>query len=193
MASKEIRAALRAKFPVSEVKSRQGAGKMKLDYVAGETVIQRLLDATADEETGYAWQAGIFKADQTEDGKWAAVVIGNLIIGGDQGTGVGAMVNADLDMAVKSANTEAIKNAAKNGFGVALELWDKEYRDGLGQQRRAVAGDEQAMKQMVFDIAKKRLGGKPDSAAIAELFDITVGDLADPEALQTILKSEGVL
>src|SRR5207253_1038935 len=102
-------------FPADQVKQRQGAGGMKLDYVAGETVIARLLEATEDEDTGYAWQSRIVKIERIGT-DWAAVVEGQLLIQGDCGTGVGAMTNRDLDMAVKYAITEALKNAAKNGF-----------------------------------------------------------------------------
>jgi hypothetical protein len=193
MASKEVRQKLRAKFPANEVKQRQGAGGMKLDYVAGETVIGRLLEATADEESGYAWSADIVHIEETPKG-WVAVVRGTLLIHGDAGTGVGAMVNKDVDMAVKSANTEALKNAAKNGFGVGIELWDKEYRETLGQQRRLLGGSEQAMKQEVWKIAKEKLGiEKPTPAQIAKLFGVKAGDLADADSLKAILEGEGIL
>lgn len=193
MASKEVRAALRAKFPATDVKQRVGAGGMKLDYVAGETVINRLLDATEGEDNGYAWQATVVKVEKVGD-SWAAVVQGMLLIQGDMGTGVGAMVNKDVDMAVKSANTEALKNAAKNGFGVGIELWDKEYRDTLGQQRRLLGGSEAAMKQEVFKIAKERLGTeRPSASAVAKVFNVSMGDLSDAEALKGILEAEGVL
>jgi sugar phosphate isomerase/epimerase len=193
MASKAVREALRAKFPADQVKQRQGAGGLKLDYVAGETVINRLIDATKDEEQGYAWQSSIAHIEKVGD-RWVAVVHGNLAIQGDIGTGVGAMENRDVDMAVKSANTEALKNAAKNGFGVALELWDKEYRETLGQQRRALAGSEAALKSMVFDIAKNKLDTKkPTAAQVATLFDVSAGDLSDAATLRTILEDQGVL
>ena len=199
MASTAVRAKLREKFSVSDVKQRQGAGSMKLDYVAGETVIQRLIDATKDEDTGYAWLSNIVSIQEVErekrDGSkyktWVAVVQGSLQIQGDVGTGMGAMENPEADMAVKSANTEALKNAAKNGFGVGLELWDKEYRETLSAQRRLLAGDEQAAKQAVWDIAKAK--GATDSAGIAKLFDVSVGDLSDIEVLRDILRAEGVL
>lgn len=193
MASIEIRQALRKRFPADKVKQRQGPGSTKLDYVAGETVIERLILATADQPQGYAWTARIVKVEKVEKG-WAAVVEGQLLIDGDCGTGVGAMINSDVDMAVKSANTEALKNAAKNGFGVGLELWDKEYRETLGQQRRALAGSEAALKSMVFDIAKERLGkAKPTQAEIATLFGVEPGDLSDADTLKDILVGEGLL
>jgi hypothetical protein len=193
MATKELRAALRAPFPASEVKQRQGPRGIKLDYVPGETVLNRLLDLTADQDNGYAWQVTSVQFQPTENG-WAAVVSGSLMIQGDMGSGVGAMVNPDLDMAVKSANTEAIKNAAKNGFGVGLELWDAEYRATLGQRRRAAEGNEQALKALVFDLAKRKLNDpSPTVTQVAAVFDVRAGDLSDPNVLEGILAEEGVL
>jgi hypothetical protein len=192
MASKELRAALRAPFAQSEVKNRPGPGGKKLDYVAGETVLNRLLDLTANEDSGYAWVVTSTQYTQTDNG-WAAVVSGQLHIQGDTGGGVGAMVNADLDMAVKSANTEAIKNAAKNGFGIGLELWDAEYRTQLDQRRRAAGGNEQALKSLVWDVAKRKLGtAKPAAADVAKLFNVSAGDLSDPDTLAEILAEEGI-
>lgn len=207
MASQEVRAALREPFPASEVKQRQGPGRTKLDYVAGETVINRLLSATADQPGGYAWQARVQTLERivtvivdedtgetSESTNYLAVVEGALMIDGDMGTGVGAMRNPDPDMAVKSANTEALKNAAKNGFGVGLELWDAEYRTQLDQRRRAADGNEQALKGLVFEIAKKKLNEqRPSQAQIAELFSVNAGDLSDPATLGEILAAEGVL
>ena len=204
MASKELRAALREPFAPGEVKQRQGPGRTRLDYVAGETLIQRLLSATADEETGYAWQANIQTLERivttdAETGeqstKYLAVVQGALLIQGDMGTGVGAMVNPDPDMAVKSANTEALKNAAKNGFGVGLELWDAEYRTQLDQRRRAADGNEQALKTLVWELAKTRIpaGDAPTLANVALLFNRDPGDLSDPRVLSEILSEEGIL
>lgn len=193
MASKELRAALRAPFPPDKVYQREGPARKKLDYVAIETVLNRLLDATKDEDAGYAWQVTYCFTEKNGE-TWSAVVAGNLMIGGDMGGGVGSMTNRDLDMAVKSANSEAIKNAAKNGFGVGLELWDAEYRAQLDQRRRAAGGSEQALKALVFDIAKQRLDTtKPSLAQIAELFNVDAGDLSDAESLAAILEAEGVL
>jgi len=193
MASKEVRLALKKKFPADQVKQRSGAGGMKLDYVAGETVIARLLAATEDEESGYAWSSRIVKVEKVGT-DWCAVVEGQLLIQGDAGTGVGAMINRDVDMAVKSANTEALKNAAKNGFGVGLELWDKEYRETLSQQRRAIEGNEAALKAMVFDIAKQKLDiAKPTAKQVAEVFNVTAGDLSEASVLKKILYDQGIL
>lgn len=193
MASKELRAALRKPFPATDVYSRKGAGDQTFDYIAGEKLLARLLDATADEEQGYAWQA-VIQTLEKQGNSWVAVVQGTLLIGGDMGTGMGAMINPDPDMAVKSANTEALKNAAKNGFGVGLELWDKEYRSTLGQRRRAAEGNEQALKSLVFDIAKAQLDtARPTQADVAGVFGVEPGDLSDPEVLTNILAEAGVI
>lgn len=194
----ETRIALRKPFAPSDVKQREGAGRMKLDYVAGETVIGRLLDAT-ENTGGYAWQGQVVhiehgkETDRNDNPLWTVVVSGHLLIDGSGGFGIGSMSNADLDMAAKSANTEAIKNAAKNGFGVGLELWDKEYRAALKQRRLAAEGDEKALKALVFDLAKDKLGTRPTAKATAELFGTTVGGLSDAATLTTILEAEEVI
>jgi hypothetical protein len=206
MASSDVRKALRVPFPADEVRQRVGPGGKKLDYIGGEQVLRRLLEVTADEEMGYAWTINGFTVEKLEtptfdeDGKqtgvsvrWAATVSGTLLIAGDAGGGIGAMVNAELDMAVKSANTEAIKNAAKNGFGVALELWDAEYREGLDAQRRLLGGSEQAMKQAVWKLAQQRDPNAKTGAAVAKLFGLKAGDLNEKETLKKILKDEGIL
>jgi hypothetical protein len=103
-------------------------------------------------------------------------------------------MGGDLDSSLKAANTEALKNAAKNGFGIALELWDAEHRANLDVARRAAGGSEQALKKAVFDRAKDRLAKtKPTVAEVAKLFGVEPGDLSDKGTLQTILEVEGVL
>ena len=200
MATKAVLDALRVKFPANEVLQRRGGGTT-LDYVPIQAMIGRVLDATL-EEGGYRYNGALKHLEQVErvknDGKtvleWVAVVEGTLYIGDACGYGIGSMQNADLDMAVKSANSEAFKNAAKNGFGVGLELWDKEYREGLGQQRRLLAGSEQAMKAEVFRIAKEKLGiEKPTAAQVAGVFARKAGDLSDEDNLRDILVDAGVL
>jgi len=97
-------------------------------------------------------------------------------------------------MAVKSANTEALKNAAKNGFGVGLELWDAEYRATLDKRRRAIGGNEQALKALVWEVAKSRVApDTPTLANVALLFNREPGDLSDPAVLSEILAEEGIL
>lgn len=194
MASKEVRAALTKPFPADEVKQREGPGGRKLDYISGDQVIRRLQEATADQDLGYAWTIGFVKVEK-EGNRYRAEVMGTLQIGGDAGAGVGSKTDGDADMALKSANTEALKNAAKNGFGVGLELWDKEYLATLNSKRRVMGGDNAAMKQAVWKIAKARLGGdkNPSVAQVAKLFGVTTAGLQEDNVLKSILEEEGVL
>ena len=172
---------LREPFPASAVKQRQGPGSTKLDYVPIETVLNRLLEVAPT----YDWLARVVSF---EGGTGVAVVEGHLTIGNKTAYGVGAMKNTDADMALKSANSEAMKNAAKNGFGIALELWDAEHRKSIDRQRKAM-GSPAAMKQEVFRQAKEALGkDKPTAAEIAKHFGVKAADLMEEETLRGILK-----
>jgi hypothetical protein len=185
MATPTKLAKLREPFPADQVKQRPGGGGQKLDYVAIETTLGRLLDVAPE----FCWSASVqILEDRT------AVVTGTLHIGDKFATGVGAMKNPDMDMAVKSANSEAIKNAAKNGWGVSLELWDADYRATLATKRALLSGSEAALKRAVHDLAKERLGvDRPSLQEMAMLFEFDPADLAEPEVLREILEREGVL
>lgn len=178
-------AKLREAFPADQVKQRQGPGGQQLDYVAIETVLGRLLELAPE----YTWSAGPADVRMTVDGKsYVAIVRGDLIIDGKSATGFGAMVHRDVDMAVKSANSEAMKNAAKNGFGVALELWDAEHRASLATDRALAAGDPTTLKKAVYDRAKEGLGkSRPTKVEVADYFNITVAELEDTDRLKTLL------
>lgn len=127
-----------------------------------------------------------------EDG--TAVASLEMVIDGKRSYGVGAMKSADPDMALKSAVSEAIKNAAKNGWGVGLELWDEDYRKTLDSKRALLSGSETALKREVFRIAKERLGiDTPTGAQVAKVFGRKAGELADPAVLREILEGEGLL
>lgn len=176
---------LREPFPVDKVKQRPGGGGKTLDYVPIETVLERLLDAAPD----YSWDARL--CGPVIDGQ--AIVEGRLQIGDKIATGFGAMVNAnDPDMAVKSANSEAMKNAAKNGWGVALELWDAEYREELAVARESGAAtvaestDLQALKNRVADLAVTA-GVERTGPAIASHFGVTIEALQSRETLEHIV------
>jgi hypothetical protein len=191
---------LRRKFPASDVKQRQGGGGKQLDYVAIETTIERFLTEAPD----YSWRGNVVTIQQepryqdsngdTKGGQWTAVVQGQLDAESKTGFGTCAMTNPDPDMAVKSANSEAFKNAAKNGFGVALELWSEEHRASLKTARSAAGGSEAALKKAVFDLAKEQLGKKkPTVAEVAANFGVDAGELADKATLERILTDQGVL
>lgn len=189
-ASKSLLEKLREPFPVEKVKQRDGAGGMKLDYVAIETVLDRLLTVAPD----YSWTAELAHL-----GTDFAVVTGTLTIGDKSAFGIGAYEKGtkrsyDLDMAVKSANSEAIKNAAKNGFGVALELWDKDHLQELESQRREVVQQDDrltTLKNRVADIAVAE-GAERTGPAIAAHFGVDVEDLQDEATLERIVAQEVV-
>lgn len=174
---------LREPFPVEQVKQRQGGGGKMLDYIPIETVLERLLTVAPD----YSWEAELAHMDGN-----LAVVSGHLTIGGKRAFGIGSMSNRDVDMAVKSANSEAMKNAAKNGFGVALELWDEEHRADLETQRREVVQNEsrlETLKNRVADIAVAQ-GVERTGPAIAAHFGVTLEQLQDEDELEAIVAQE---
>lgn len=180
---------LREPFPAEQVKQRRGGGNKQLDYVPIETMLERLLEVAPE----YTWSAKTAHV-QFVDGQFGVVVQGGLEIDGKFASGFGAMVNPDPDMAVKSANSEAMKNAMKNGWGISLELWSEEHREKLGRDRRLAGGDLTALKSEVFELAKKQLGvDKPSVAQVAAAFNVQPGNLADPVTLRMILEREGAL
>lgn len=176
---------LRTPFTADQVKQREGPGGRKLDYVAIETVLERMLS----EAPGYSWTIHATDVRMTVDGKrHMAIVTGSFLVDGAIAFGVGAMVHADLDMAVKSANSEAMKNAAKNGFGVGLELWDADHRDELARQRANSAGDVTTLKASVYAKAQEELDDEsPTGAEVADHFNVTVADLNKVPVLKKIL------
>lgn len=175
---------LREPFPADQVKQRQGPGGKNLDYVAIETVLQRLLELAPE----YSWSATHDVRMTIRGDKYVAIVTGTLQIGEKWATGFGAMVHQDPDMAVKSANSEAMKNAAKNGFGVALELWSEEHRATLATDRALLAGDPDTLRRVVYERAKEGLGkSRPTQAEVADYFNVTVADLKDSDSLKSIL------
>lgn len=183
--NQETLARLREPFPADKVKQRPGGGGKKLDYVAIETFLQRLLDVAPD----YSIENS---TSQLVDGVGVASL--ELVIDGKRGFGVGAMKNPDPDMALKSAVSEALKNAAKNGFGIGLELWDEEYRKTLDSKRALIGGSEAALKREVFRIARDKTGlDRPTGAQVAKAFGRKAGELADPAVLRKILEEEGLL
>lgn len=180
---------LREPFPVEQVKQRQGGGGKMLDYVPIETVLERLLELAPD----YSWNAELTHIDGQ-----LAVVQGTLTIGNKSAFGIGAMNNRDLDMAVKSANSEAMKNAAKNGFGVALELWDEDHRADLDAQRNllgqgaVVESELDSLKNRVADIAVSE-GVDRTGPAIAAHFGIPVEQLQDQKVLEGIVATHAAV
>jgi hypothetical protein len=188
---------LRAPFPPEKVYQRQGPGGKKLDFVAIETVLERLLDVAPD----YSWVAtpelvpvvksaggGDEGEDTVERQAYTAVVTGHLTIEGKSAFGVGSHTNPDLDMALKSANSEAMKNAAKNGFGVMLELWNEEYRVELGKRRALGKASLATLKAEVYKLGRTAIGkDKPTAKEIAAHFGVDASMLTDEDTLRGIL------
>lgn len=116
---------LRRRFPPEYVDQRQGPGRKMLDYIAIETVLKRLLNVVPD----YNLEVLQHEIGHLPNGVFLATVTCSLEIDGKRVAGVGAHTNNDPDMAFKSAYSEAIKNAAKNGWGIGLYLWDQDERD----------------------------------------------------------------
>lgn len=181
-AKNAVVAALREPFPLDKIYSRQGPGGKTLDYVSIETVLERLIEVAPEYSI-------IGNVELLEKG--LAVVSVQLSVGDKVGFGIGSMQNPDLDMCVKSATSEAIKNAAKNGFGVALDLWNAEYRDSVKDARALAGMTEAQLKAKVFGIARTKLDkAKPSAAEIGKLFGVPAAKLTDEDTLREILVAE---
>ena len=178
---------LREPFSVDQVKQRPGGGGRMLDYVSIETALGRLLEVAPD----YSMTGSVV----SDDGK-TAIAECSITALGKTGYGVGAMTNTDADMRVKSALSEAIKNSLKNGFGVALELWDADHREELENQRQGltVVTSQQEeeltnLKNRVADIAVLQ-GVDRTGPSIAAHFGITIEQLQDRETLEGIISQQ---
>lgn len=110
-------------FPRNAIKSREGAGRKRFDYVEAHTVIHRL------NTVAVAWDFRIVNVEWRSD---LLIVQGELTIPGlGTRTGFGVQKvapNAGEDL-VKGASSDALKKAATL-FGVALELYGPDYEAG---------------------------------------------------------------
>lgn len=182
--------ALRAPFPPGTVKQRKASrsGPM-LDYVSIDATINRLLDVL-----GTDWSFSISTVEVTpiilldregdEQQNYLAVVSGTLTAVGSAHGGVGADIATDADKAVKTALAEALKKAGHQ-LGIGLYLWDAEERARLADQRRAAAGDKNALKKIVSDMATDN-GFPATAAGIAEYHGVSVKDLSDIDMLREL-------
>jgi hypothetical protein len=179
---------LSAPFPVEKVKQRPGVGGRMLDYIAGEDILQRYLD-----ELGIKWSWSS-KAKITDT---AVFVTGTLDIILDaekfdytHRTGMGActLLNKDPDEAIKTANTEAFKNAAKH-FGTGLYLWREEERALIEEQRNEDKTSLATLKAQVRALAREQLEDNTRLTAqtIASWAGVEVSELSNVEVLKTIL------
>lgn len=186
----EMLEALRKKFDVSEVQQRSQGGTT-LDYISIDATINRVLEVTDG-----AYNTTIKKVEVTElgdgSGKFFAFVHLQVALGTSDfdfiiHDGVGAMINRDPDMAVKTALAEAFKKAM-HYWGVGLELWDADHRNTLAVMRGALAGDKGSLKQALFLRAVQ--DGADDvrtAAGIASHFGVSEEDLNDVDRLRELV------
>jgi hypothetical protein len=138
MDKKVVQEALEKKFPVDEVKQREGGFGKKLDYIGIDSAIGRMNEVLP---MGYSWVI-----DDTVFVEGSVVVTGTLTIETrrEDGSielikrsGIGADVVSpkDIDKSVKTAYAEAFKKAC-NTLGVALYLWDADERAEIARERQ---------------------------------------------------------
>jgi hypothetical protein len=185
---------LAARFPVSQVKQRSGGGNLKLDYIDIPATIQRLREVCGMD---VSWEIDKASVEPSQDGKYLGFVQGHLRVnfaGGNEPIrvsswgGVGAMVDRDPDMAIKTAQAEAIKKAG-HGFGIALYLWDEKERDAIAVGRTALAsGDTTKLKTAVAAVATAGGVDSKNRQAIAEYFGVEPEELDDANTLRKLLE-----
>lgn len=109
--------------------------------------------------------------------------------------GIGAAVSFDPDMAVKTAQAEALKKACHQ-FGIALYLWHEEERDFVTLQKKAQVDDSELKRlavvhtQRTLDIPNETL---PTAEQVASVLDLSVDDLKNPKTLRDALVMSGVI
>ena len=151
---------LQRPLTVDEVEVRPGPGGRKLTYVAHHTVVERLIEAFGGQ---YFWE--IQDVTLLDASKGRFMVQGKLTsaLGAVCGVAI-AEDSRDLDKAVKSADTDALKRAARL-LGVGLELYDPkcplhdQVKGGKNQapNRRGstgLASDAQVSK--IFGVAREK-------------------------------------
>lgn len=185
--------ALMAQFKPGEHKSRTQGGQ-KLTYVSIDATINRVNDVL-----GTAWSVLPDSSTQVmplENGYLAKTeLFVEAYIDGNRKVlyGVGAMVNRDPDMAMKTALAEAFKKAWHQA-GVALYLWDPAARDEVERKSALAGASLQRLKKAVKDLAVERLGKEnPTAKEVAAVFGKTAADLAEDSVIREILESEGLL
>lgn len=106
--------------------------------------------------------------------------------------GVGAMINPDPDMAMKTALAEAIKKAF-HAVGVGLYLWDKDIAEAVLVKAQLANGSLTDLKKAVMKLAAERAVGEAPKtpSAIAKAVGLKPGDLADEAALRRVLAEAG--
>lgn len=170
-------------FPPEAIKSREGAGKKRFDYVSVDTVIRRLNRACG------SWDWVITRVEWRDDAKGSlCIVYGELTIpplGKRSGVGVQSVSERGGEDLIKGASGDGLKKAATL-FGVAIDLYgpDAEAEAELIEARAMFA---RAVHQVYGDNVLNA-GGHPDAEKLNRLFfkimqipadDATVNDFMD--------------
>jgi len=154
-------AALAERFPPEWHKQRQQGGQT-LTYVPTDKIIERL-----NAVLGTAWSWAVHKCEINPQDKFA-IAHGTLSYHVDgvsyskDGVGMGQNSSAkvELDMLLKTANSEALKNAAKL-LGVGLYLYDegerKEVEADMRRPKPRQPAPSAAPTETPWDKASKRL------------------------------------
>lgn len=176
---KEIQESLAKKFPVADVKQREGGFGKKLDYIPIDEVINRLNDVLP---LGYSWTV-----NSTVELQGHIVVTGTLGIRLEDGTeifrsGVGAdkITAMDLDKTVKTAYAEAFKKAC-NTLGVGLYLWDADERAEIARERQNGGVPTKRTFTAVQLEKMKLVRSKLKLTTDADLNDFLTKEYKDPE------------
>lgn len=143
----ELQEKLNGRFPVSDVKQREGGFGKMLDYVGIDKVINRLNDVFP---LSYSWEI-----TNTQVIDKHIVVTGRLTVKVSDccevvRDGIGAdKIGKDVDKSCKTAFAEALKKASHT-LGVALYLWDEDERLELERERHSQSSDSFTKVQIDF-------------------------------------------
>lgn len=187
---------LSAPFDVSEVQQRKGKGGKVFDYVPWTSVVARLNEVLEEKWDWVLDNVSLTVRPKDDEVEYLAWVSGILRIRSEYHattitrSGVGAATSSDdPDMAIKTAQAEALKKAA-NQYGVALELWDEDHRDKLEQERNAGSiilkkYQEKIREYYVIDTKDEA----PTVAKVAEYYRVEPADLSNVDVLAEIVET----
>lgn len=130
---------LNRNFEPGEVKQRKlrRNSDQTVDYIDIATTLARVNEVLGHEWSVFEQFTNVYPPTDGQD-NWN-VLIGVSVTALDKNAfGVGAGMDRELDNAAKTALAEAIKKAFHQ-FGVAMELWDEEFRALVAEAREPKA------------------------------------------------------
>ena len=177
---------LRREFTPAECENRAGPGGFTLTYVAHFAVIDRLIEAVGI--GNFQWKiSSVLVADNM------VTVAGDLTLWVDErwvtnsGVSTEALKGNDLEKSTKTADTDALKRAARL-FGVGLHLYCKGGTKPAARQSMGVSGGTggptEPQKRLLYAIADEQGLGKREFAdGVAklgnrEIKDMSVGEVS---------------